>query len=131
MTDAPGKHERCTGVTRAGERCKGRALPGSVFCLNHDPAKVTQLAEWRRQGGHARSNVNRARKRLKGGLRDFADLQGLLFEAVRKVEAGSLEPGPANAMANLARACAALAGLASFEERLSALEAQFAERKSG
>jgi hypothetical protein len=51
------------------------------------------------------------------------DVQALLCRALRQVERGGLEPGPANAMSSLARAIAAVAQAGDLEERLTALEA--------
>jgi hypothetical protein len=38
-----------------GERCKGRARPGSTFCTFHDPALATEQRRARQAGGRKRS----------------------------------------------------------------------------
>jgi hypothetical protein len=47
--------------------------------------------------------------------------------ALAKVEEGELDPGPANAMANLARAIATVAGVADFEGQLADLRRELSE----
>jgi hypothetical protein len=40
---------QCSGTTKAGARCRARALPGSDRCISHDPTRQAELAEWRRR----------------------------------------------------------------------------------
>jgi len=51
------------------------------------------------------------------------EVQGLLSVALKGVLAGRIEPGIANASANVARAIAAVAQVGELEERLRELEA--------
>jgi hypothetical protein len=118
---------RCMGVNKDGSACKARAQRDSEYCLAHDPQRVTDLAEWRRKGGQASSNASRARKALAGDLRDMSGVKARLMVALVKVEAGELEAGPANAMANLARAIATVSGVADFEGQLADLRQQIAD----
>lgn len=110
---------QCTGTTKAGKRCSAVALPDSEFCISHDPTRVVELAAYREKGGQGRSHENRAKKSLKGTYQDMAALKGRLITALEKVEGGALEPGQANAMANLARAIVTVAGVADFEGQLT------------
>src|SRR5438067_1177779 len=41
----------CTATTRRGRPCAARPLPGSPFCLFHDPARQHALAQSLRKGG--------------------------------------------------------------------------------
>ncbi len=119
----------CSGVTRAGERCKSFALADSTFCITHDPARVTDIAEYRKRGGAGRSHVNRARKSI-GDLRNLAGLQATLLQAIEDVKTGALEPPMATAIATLARALVAVAGvnaMVSFEAQIAAMAAQIHE----
>jgi hypothetical protein len=62
----------------------------------------------------------------------MASVKARLMAALEKVESGDLEPGPANAMANLARAIATVSGVADFELQLADLRrdvAELAERR--
>ncbi len=125
---APAVQARCSGTNRDGAACKAAARPGTGWCLAHDPARVADLAAWRRRGGHARSNANRARKALAGDTRDLLDVKVRLLDALERVADGRLEPGPAQAMAALARAIVTVSGAADFEARLAALEQAAGER---
>src|SRR5829696_1630080 len=117
---------RCLGTNKDGTPCKARAQRDSEYCLAHDPERVTDLTEWRRRGGRESSNRSRARKALAGDVRDLTDVKARLMMALAKVEEGDLEPGPANAMANLARAIATVAGVADFEGQLAELRHEVA-----
>ena len=118
---------RCPAINKDGTSCNATPRPGSTWCGWHDPA----LAEERRlnavKGGKARSNASRARRALKGDVRDIAAVKASLLSALAKVEAGELDPGPANAMANLARAIVSVAGVADFEVQLSEMRQELAE----
>src|SRR5215203_2451076 len=59
---------RCLGVNKDGSACTARAQRDADSCLAHDPQRVTDLAEWRRQGGRASSNAARARRQLPEGV---------------------------------------------------------------
>lgn len=121
------KQRQCTGERKDGQRCTAPAMSGGLYCTAHDPAKVADMAVWRRQGGHQRSNAARARKRLTGDVRDMADVKARLMRALEKVENGTIEPAVATAMANLARAITTVAGVADFETQLVDMREQLAE----
>jgi hypothetical protein len=113
---------RCQGTNAAGNRCNAKALPGDRCCPWHSPAWADRRKAWSAKGGASRSNAARARKSLPEGVMTAVELQGLLGTTIKGVKDGTIEPGPANAIANLSRSYAALFGPASFEERLTALE---------
>lgn len=119
--------DRCSGTNVDGTPCSAAPRPGSAWCVWHDPATKGQRAEWSKRGGAARSNQRRATKALKGDVRDIAAVKASLFSALAKVEAGDLDPGPANAMANLARAIVSVAGVADFEVQLAEMRREIAE----
>ena len=112
---------QCTGQNKDGAPCNAQAWKDKL-CRWHHPDLEAQRAEERRKGGTARSNVARARKALAGNIRDMTDVKARLMVALAKVEAGELEPGPANAMANLARAIATIVQVGELEERIRDLE---------
>jgi hypothetical protein len=56
----------------------------------------------------------------------MVDVKARLMVALAKVESGQIDPGPANAMANLARAIATVSGVADFELQLADLRHQVA-----
>jgi len=125
--EAPETQRRCSGTNQDGAPCSGQARE-SGYCPWHDPANAAKLPEWRREGGKAKSHAARARKRVAGGARDLADVQGRLMIALEKVESGDLEPGQGQAMAAIARAIVVVAGAADFERRLHDLERAAGER---
>ena len=96
-------------------------------CRWHHPDLAEQRTEERRRGGQNRSNAARARKAITSDLRDMGDVKSRLMTALEKVESGDLEPGQGNAMANLARAIATVAGVAEFEGQLAELRREVAE----
>jgi hypothetical protein len=120
---------RCTAIKLDGERCKGRAIGGSEWCWNHDPAHADAHrhhgARGGRRGGRGRPTSELAR------------LQGRFEELADKVLSGEVERGlgaVACQLLNGARACVR-DGLAAREqeelvERLSVLE-QALEQRGG
>ena len=114
---------RCLGRNRDGTPCS--ATPKlSGWCLWHDPTLATERASWRKRGGERRSNAARAKRQLPEELLSLRQVQAVLCRALARVEAGELAAGPANSLANLARAIAAVAEAGDFEERITALEQQ-------
>src|SRR5215207_11482989 len=95
---------RCTGRNKDGSACKARAQRDSEFCLAHDPPRVTDLAEWRRQGGRASSNAARARRQLPEGVLTNHELLAVVGKTITEVRDGTIAPGVANSVAALARA---------------------------
>jgi hypothetical protein len=120
---------RCLGTTKDGKPCGAKPLPGSELCPWHDPAWAERRQEWSKRGGKGKSNEARARKRLSGELRDMGDVKARLMSALAKVEAGELESGPANAMANLARAIATIVQVGELEDRIQELESRAGVRE--
>lgn len=122
MTNA----RQCSATTKAGTPCRGRAQPGSDYCLAHDPERQAELAESRRQGGLAKSAANRARKQLlEAGDVTAPEMQALLGLVAKRLVNGRMAPSVANAMASVIRAW--FAGrdtllLEDVERRIAALE---------
>jgi hypothetical protein len=98
----------------------------SPFCVSHDPDRVTDLAEWRKRGGHGKSNKARARKALPADLLTMAEVASYLGLALRSVLAGRTEPNVGTAAANIARALVSVAGAADLERRMDELERDLA-----
>ena len=119
---------QCTGYNKSGAPCRAQAWKDNL-CRWHHPDLEVQRAEERRRGGHARSNAARARKALAGELRDMGEVKTRLMIALTKVEAGELESGPANAMANLARAIATIVQVGELEDRIRELESRAGVRE--
>jgi hypothetical protein len=117
---------RCKATTVSGSPCSATPVRDDGYCYWHSPAVEAERDDARRRGGSARSNQARARKQMTGA-NDMGDVKTRLMIALAKVEEGDLEPGPANAMANLARAIATVAGVADFEGQLAELRREVAE----
>ena len=113
---------QCRGTNTAGQPCSARAQPGLRFCQWHDPARETERAQWRSQGGKARSHRNTAARELRRYAVDMGSLRGTLFHALKRVESGDLEPNVGNSMAGIARAIVTVAQATDLEDRLAALE---------
>jgi hypothetical protein len=112
---------RCTATKPSGERCRVRAIEGSEWCWNHDPAHA---AERRRHGSRGGKRGGRGRP-----TSELARLASRFEELADKVLSGEVERGVgavAGQLLNGARACVR-DGLAAREQeeliaRLEALE---------
>ncbi len=124
------KQRQCSGQTKAGERCKSWAMPDSEWCINHDPNRVTDLAEWRKKGGKQRSNQSRAKKQLPAEPLSIAELHSYLGVVFRRVVTGQTEPAVGTAAATIARTMAELSRAADFEERMTAIEQRLTGRSA-
>ncbi|MDP9470566.1 MAG: hypothetical protein M3Q71_07850 [Chloroflexota bacterium] len=113
---------QCKGANAAGQPCDAKPVRPSGWCYWHDPALEAERIEGRRKGGAARSNRARAKKRLPAESLTLQEVQGLLSVALKGVLAGRIEPGIANASANLARAIAAVTQVAELDARIRELE---------
>ena len=113
---------QCRGTNAEGKPCSARAQPGLEWCQWHDPAREGERAQWRSQGGKARSTRNTAARELKRYATDMGSLKGTLFLALKRVSDGELEPNVGNSMATIARAIVAVSQSVEVEERLAALE---------
>ena len=111
---------KCLGTNRDGSPCS--ATPrASGFCLWHDEALAGERQGWRAKGGSARSNAARAEKAMPAAMTTH-DLLVTLSRAIQRVEDGTMEPGPANAIASLAKVISALHEASIMESRVAALE---------
>jgi hypothetical protein len=66
---------RCTAIKASGDRCKGRAIEGSEWCWNHNPAHADERrrhgAKGGKRGGRGRPQVEL--QEIKQRLSDLAD----------------------------------------------------------
>lgn len=81
-------------------------------------------ARWKVEGGRAKSNIARSRKRILGSALDLSEIDQALCGALVDTLAGNLEPNVATAAASLARTIAAVRQAGDIEQRLTALEAR-------
>jgi len=116
----------CTATTKSGDPCSAMAWRDGL-CMWHHPAKAADMLEARRQGGRSRSNAARAKKRFRGTEEDLATLWSLTMNALAKTFTGQMEPGQANAVANLVRAAQSLSSTVILSSELDVLRKEVAE----
>jgi hypothetical protein len=112
----------CAATTKDGTPCRAFVLPGSVFCFSHDPEFAERRKQRNLNGGHGKGTKTRIRKGLGDDALTMIEVGGLLSRAILKLEAGTIEPGTATAMATVARAFAAIQEVGAIEARLTRLE---------
>lgn len=110
---------KCQAHNAQGEPCKADYYKDG-FCRWHHPEFKAVHREISRKGGKARSNAARAKKRLVA--LELDELDSVLGRALLDVLAGDLEPGLANAAANLARAIHQVKTASEIEQRIADLE---------
>jgi hypothetical protein len=115
----------CAALTKAGEPCKGRPLPGLSVCISHSEAHRDGLREAGRKGGRVAG-----RGRARSGASELRELRSRLADLADAVEAEEISPAVAHAIAALGnvriRAVEVERKLREVEElatRLEALEA--------
>jgi hypothetical protein len=103
---------KCSAIKANGQRCGGRAIDGSQWCWNHDPAyaeaRRRNASKGGKRGGRGRPSAELAR--LQERLEDLAD----------KVLSGEVERGVGAVVGQLlngARACVR-DGLAAREQEI-------------
>jgi len=122
--------QQCNGTNKLGEPCGGKALPGSEFCIAHDPAKIVAITEARRKGGAARSNRAKARRELEGAAMTASEINGTLAIAIRRVMSDRMTPGVASALAALSRAALEAGKASDLEQRLDEIERRLGSKAS-
>jgi len=111
----------CNGITKGGNKCRARVIPGTSWCVFHS-ADDEQRRAWAAQGGVNSSTKARARKQLPGEAMESDELTAWLAVVFRRLVKGDLEPQIATATANLARTMLAVREASEIETRLAALE---------
>ncbi len=122
---------RCAAIKPDGERCKGRAIEGSEWCWNHNPAHAD---ERRRHGAKGGKRGGRGRPTV-----ELAKLQARFEELAEQVLAGEIERGVgavAGQLLNGSRACVRDAAIAAREQeelvaRLEVLEKTLEREQRG
>ena len=121
---------RCTAIKPNGERCKGRAIEGSEWCWNHDPAH---------KDAHRRHGSRGGKRGGRG--RPVAELTALRVENAdirERLLKGELKPGVAavavqSINTDIRAVSAALKAREQEEltERLERLEAALEQKRGG
>ncbi len=110
---------QCRGKNAEGKPCGATTQVGRAWCMWHDPEREAERAEWRAQGGRARSHRSTAARELRKYATDMNSLRGTLFLTLKRVSDGELEPSVGNSMATIARAIVAVSQATDLEERLT------------
>ena len=119
---------RCTAIKPDGERCRGRAIEGSEWCWNHDPAHADQHRRYGSKGGRraGRGQPVAELARLGSRFEELADM-------VLRGEVGRADGAVAGQLLNGARACVRdglkAKEVEELETRLDELEAVLNARK--
>lgn len=118
----PGK---CNAITKRGAPCQGTAIPGSSWCMSHDPALTEVRREGQVRGGIEKATARRAVKAwaLIGSALEDTEIPAVLKSCMVAVRDGEMEPSRANAIAALARTAIQITGELELEQRIAALEA--------
>lgn len=119
MSPKPPTPPTCKGTKKDGTPCTATTLDAAGFCFAHSPSREAERAEARAKGGRNSSSLARISKLVPARL-------GPIFERLERVmvevHEGTLEPARANALANVARAAAAVLTSGEIEQRLRDLE---------
>lgn len=121
--------ERCQRTNQDGSPCGAKPWKDGL-CRWHHPDLAADRRAWSAKGGANRSNATRARKAIAGDLRDLGTVQATMLGVLKKLEAGTIEPGVATAMANVSRALVSVAQASAavdFERQLADMARQLAE----
>jgi hypothetical protein len=105
MTDAQQQADRppCEGRTKDRQPCRGKALPGSRWCLFHDPAKAAARAEGRKRGGKTRSKPAAVlpADTPDAPLKSVRDVIAFLGRTANDVRKGALDAKVGNCLAGI------------------------------
>ena len=93
-----GMMHTCTARRANGQPCSAKARPGRPFCFAHDPELQATRQAARLAGGRNKRTSIRLDRLTPASLRPLLDK---FMAAVDAVEAGTLEPKQASAMAAL------------------------------
>ncbi len=116
------KPERCQAITKSGTPCGATPVPGGSLCAWHSPAWAEKRRAWSCRGGEARSNKSRAKRQLPAETLSLTEVQAFLSYTLKATLAGKVEPGVANAVANVARTMTTVVQAGQMEERIRTLE---------
>lgn len=108
----------CGGMRADGEPCRARAGAGGL-CFVHDPALQGKRETARMNGGHGKRTARRLDKLTPATLRPLLER---FIGAIDAVEAGTLEPRQAMAMAALGGVVLKFYDMAEMDARLRRLE---------
>lgn len=120
---------QCRARRKDGRPCKAKAQPGKRVCIFHDPTMADAGHRARQEGGKSRTRRSivlsrEVPNRPLENERDAAHILGLIVNSVLR---GDLDARRANAVTNAINVQLRLFDQLSTQERLTTIEAQFAE----
>ena len=115
---------QCAGVTKQGERCRAFALPGSTYCLTHDPARADEVAAARSRGGIVATKL-RALQGRRRRLESAGALTRFMGGLIQDLLDGRVDPDVARAATYAVSVQRQLIEAADHEKRLAELERRY------
>lgn len=114
---------QCRATNADGQPCQAQPVRDSGYCYWHDPATAAAREAGRQRGGKGRSNTARAKREfLAAGTLTSEEILAYLGFTLRRLHAGKVESGVANALANVARAWRDVHAHTELEQRVAAAE---------
>ena len=124
---------QCEQLKANGGRCKAKALPGSDYCVFHNPEQAEARADGRRRGG-----LSRSRKAAvltpdtpDAPLGTMQEVVAFLGATANRVAKGVLDVKVGNCLALLCGQLVRALEKGNLEARLEALEAVLKQRTGG
>jgi len=111
----------CSGITKGGQKCRARVIPGTNWCVFHS-ADAAQRRAWAAQGGANSSAQARAKKALPCAILTSDELISWLSLVFKQTIVGRTAPGVATASAAVAKTIVEISKAALLEERLTEIE---------
>jgi len=111
----------CNGITKGGNKCRARVIPGTDWCVFHS-ADAAQRKAWAAQGGTNSAAKVRAKAALPAAAMGADEVGGWLAICFRRLIAERMDPTLGNAISGMAKAMLAVQAASEIEERLAALE---------
>lgn len=112
-------YPQCAAITKRGERCPNRVMPGKDKCFSHDPDLADVRARARSEGGRNKATDRRVLKRVPSDIRSTLDI---LFATLHGLSDGSVEASQAQAIATVSRAICSAWETGMVESKLKGLE---------
>lgn len=122
----------CKALNKAGQPCQAHALPGSEWCLHHDPARELQRRAARAKGGRARHGrkLGAVAPSQPVAVASIADIVTLLEAEINAVLTLDKSLNRARTIGYLAAVASKALEVSELETRLNELEGRYGEKHS-
>jgi hypothetical protein len=115
--------KRCGATNRDGSSCRAAALPGSLFCLFHDPSRSDERREAQARGGRQNHMKTLDVSAPDVSVKNRTDAIALLSETINQVRKGQIDPRVANCVCFLTNTLIKTIDDAQLDARIEQLEA--------